>query len=88
MRDRIGKSRLGAKIRTKSHKRYRRDLENGKHLGGRRRTRRHEGVSSVDVDPGYLENIKEAESGSAKLSRLKLQLYRDCIPFVASAQRF
>ena len=36
-------------------------IKNGGDSGRREKPRRREGVSSVDVDPGYLKNIKDAE---------------------------
>ena len=46
-----------AKMRQKPQKSYGRDVQNGGDLSDRRKIRRQEGVDSVDVDRGYLENI-------------------------------
>ena len=59
-RDRVGEGGSEAKKRTKSHKRYRRDVGNWGDLGGRRKKRGQKVISSVDVDPKDLENRKEA----------------------------
>ena len=40
---------------------FRRDVENGGDLGERRKKRRQESIGSVDFDPGYQKNRKEAE---------------------------
>ena len=45
--------------RKKPQTTYRRNVQNGIDLGGRRTKRRQESIGSVYVDPEYLENIKK-----------------------------
>ena len=56
-KDRIGEGGGEAKKSKKPQKSYRRDVENGGDLGGKRKKRRQESIGSVDVDPEDLENI-------------------------------
>ena len=46
--------------RSKKKQKYRRDVDNGGDLSGRRKQRRQESVGSVDVDREYLDNKKKA----------------------------
>ena len=62
-RNRIGEGGRGVKKRKKPEKSYRRDVENGGDLGGRRNQRRQESAGSIDVDPEDLENsIRKVEA--------------------------
>ena len=56
-RDRIGEGGEEAKKRKKPQEIYRRDVENGGDLGGKRKECRQESIGSIDVDPEALDNI-------------------------------
>ena len=68
-RDMIGKGGGEAKERKKPQKRFRRVVEKGGDLGGRRKKRRQESIGSVDVGPGHLKNRKEETQGAQGLSK-------------------
>ena len=59
-RETIGEGGREVKKRKRSQKRYRRHVENGEHLGGRRNQRRQESIGSVDVGSEDLKNSNEA----------------------------
>ena len=59
-REGIGEGKGEAKKRKKLKKSYRRDVRNGRNLGGRTKKRRQESIESVHVDQEDLENRKKA----------------------------
>ena len=64
-RDVIEKAGGGARKHQKPHKKSCRfDAEDGGDQGGRRRKRIQEIICSVNIDPGYVENNKEAEKAA------------------------
>ena len=87
VRDRTGEHGGGAKKRQKTLKHFTRDVEDGRDSGGGRKKRQQENVGSVDVDPGCLENKKEAESKVQSAQGLNKK-YRENGLFVATDQLF
>ena len=89
--DRIGEGGREAKKRGKPQNGCRRHVGNGGDLGRKREKCRKERVSPVDANPDSLESIKEAGGGEHKVlwAQVKIvQVERECVPFVASDQRF
>ena len=70
--DGIGEGGKEAKKRKKTHKRCRRDVVNGGDLGGKRKKRRQESVTSVAPNSDSLKNSKGARGeaqGTQSLSK-------------------
>ena len=61
--DRVGEGEREAKKRKQQHKSFRRHVENGGDLGGKREKRRQKRVGSVAANLDNLENSKEAGGG-------------------------
>ena len=67
----IGEDGRETKKREKSQKSCRRDVENGRDSGGRRKNRKQESNGSIDVDPEDLNNYKICRERSIRCSGLK-----------------
>ena len=66
-------------------------MRNGRDLGGKRKTRTKERVGPVATNPDNLGNInnKEEGGGAQGTQGLSKNYYsRECVPSVASDQRF
>ena len=87
--DRIGEGGRGAKKRKKPQRSCRRHARNGEDLGGMRKTCRIERVGPVVANPDNLESDKEeGGGGQGTQGSSKNFTSRECVPFVASDQRF
>ena len=76
--DGIGEGGGETKKRKKPHKSCRHDVGNGRHLGGKRKQRREEGVGSVAADEDNLEKSKEARGEAQGTQDLSVQVERVC----------
>ena len=65
----------GATMRKKPQNSCRRDVGNGRNLGGKRKKRRKESVDSVAADPDNVEKKQEAREEITRDSGLTYQLY-------------
>ena len=87
--DTIGEGGREAKKRKKPQNSCRRRAGNGGDLGGKRKTCRKGRVGSVAANPDYLESNKEAGEGAqGTQGSCKNCTSRECVPSVASDQRF
>ena len=79
--DMVGEGGRDAKKRKKPHKTCRRNMGNGRDLGGKRKKRRKESVGPVAAKPDNLENNKKAEGGAQGTQGLRKNCSsRDSVP--------